>query len=403
MLRQIWQWLKGFFKQLFGPKSTKTSSGKSRPLNQRVREEAQEAPPQLTDTDYEFLFGQLLEGVAHGWHEGRIAKFFEQLGERGKQEQWVAWLKRFGGKVLASPSPNHQLAARMVQLGEVTQSVLSIREIGQVAREIGQQLLTRSAGSTVWEYDGPDAGAIQVPANEPSGTGEQDAQSTPPLSLSTPEEGLETITLERFFLRLQQDAELAEQIAKQLGIETTEPQVIIEALINQLNTVKTGSQTTPDTVEGWFNRGLEQANIGDLESAIASWDKALQLNPNFSQAWHNRGSALVQLRRLEEAIASFDKVTEIKPDNYQAWYDRGNGLYNLERWEEAIASWDKVIEIQPDYYQAWYNRGCALEHLERSEESIASYEKALEIKPDFQPAKSRLSHLLGNRDRTSPD
>ena len=31
----------------------------------------------LKDGDYEFLYNQLLEGVAHGWHDRRIIKFFQ--------------------------------------------------------------------------------------------------------------------------------------------------------------------------------------------------------------------------------------------------------------------------------------------------------------------------------------
>jgi hypothetical protein len=36
-------------------------------------------PPPLTDTDYEFLFTQLLERVAHGWQQARVLRFFEKL------------------------------------------------------------------------------------------------------------------------------------------------------------------------------------------------------------------------------------------------------------------------------------------------------------------------------------
>ena len=49
----------------------------------------------LTDADYEFLFNQLLDGVAHGWNQIRIIKFFQALGTRGEERYWVAWLSKF--------------------------------------------------------------------------------------------------------------------------------------------------------------------------------------------------------------------------------------------------------------------------------------------------------------------
>jgi tetratricopeptide (TPR) repeat protein len=45
-----------------------------------------------------------------------------------------------------------------------------------------------------------------------------------------------------------------------------------------------------------------------LEQAIACFDKALEIKPDLHAAWNNRGYALGNLGRLEEAIASYDKA-----------------------------------------------------------------------------------------------
>jgi tetratricopeptide (TPR) repeat protein len=379
LFKRIWQWLTSVFGQLFGLRSTQ-SSGRYR---QGKRNEA-DTPSPLSDTDYEFLFSQLLEGIAHGWHEGRILKFFQQLEERGKQRYWVEWLERFGSKVLASPAPNQQLAARMMRLGELAQSFAAIEQIGEASYSIGRQLYNRNLGTVVWEYDGPD---VEVPTSP-----------TTDSETAFGGEGLETLTVEELLTRLQQDEALVAQMAQQLGLETSDPQVIIQAMIEQFQAAQQDidSQATPDTVEGWFNRGLQQANLGDLAGASASWEKALALNPNLAQAWHNRGSALAHLGRLEEAIASYNKAVELTPNDPQAWNARAYALYNLQRWEEAIICWDKVIELQPNSVETWYNRGCALEGTGRLEQAIASYNKALEIQPDFELAKIKLNQLLDN-------
>lgn len=129
MLKRIWQQLVRWFRCWFG-------FGRRRnPTPPTVHHQL---PPPLTDTDYEVLFIQLLEGVAHGWQQARVLRFFEVLSERGKQELWVGWLRRFGERLLASPVANDELAARMVQLGK-----LGCTEIGEVAYEIGMQLLMR--------------------------------------------------------------------------------------------------------------------------------------------------------------------------------------------------------------------------------------------------------------------
>jgi tetratricopeptide (TPR) repeat protein len=49
-------------------------------------------------------------------------------------------------------------------------------------------------------------------------------------------------------------------------------------------------------------------DLGQLEKAIASYDKALQFKPDSHDAWYNRGVALKELGQLEKAIASHDKI-----------------------------------------------------------------------------------------------
>ncbi|MEL7038892.1 MAG: tetratricopeptide repeat protein [Cyanobacteria bacterium J06592_8] len=138
----------------------------------------------------------------------------------------------------------------------------------------------------------------------------------------------------------------------------------------------------PDYAQAWNNRGLELYYLERYTEAVQSYDKALEIQPDDAKAWYNRGFALLKLERYTEALQSFDKAVEIQPDYADVWNNRGVALYNLERYTEAIQSYDKAVEIQPDVAYAWNNRGNALGKLERYTEAIQSYDKALEIKPD---------------------
>ena len=118
----------------------------------------------LSDADYEFLFNQLLEGVAHGWHDRRIVKFFERLGDRGKSEHWVAWLERLRSQIVNLPvQSKRQLGSIMIRLGELTQSASEVREIGIASNRIGRELLFDNKEDVIWEYVGPDL-AVDAPA-----------------------------------------------------------------------------------------------------------------------------------------------------------------------------------------------------------------------------------------------
>ncbi len=367
MLQRIWQWLKGLFGRLFGVGTRLPDRGGQHAHS--TREDAP-TPKPLEDSDYEYLFRQLLEGVKHGWQPDRVLRWFEGLKGRTTEAEWAAWLRRFGERVLASGALNNELAARLLQLSEQIQSIPSLQEIKEVAYDIGMGLLDRNPGEPIWEYEGPDA----LPLTPSYQEGEQIQQE---------EAGVETITLDELLGRLEQDPNLLQVIAQQVGIETTNPQAIIEALINQFNTT---NQLAIEDAETWFSLGNQQADAGDLESAIASYDKALEIKPDDYEAWINRGNTLVELGRSEDAIASYDKALEFKPDYDDAWNNRGLALLELGRNEEAIGSYDKAIEFNPDCYEALYNRGNALVMVGRSEEALAAYDKAIEIQPDFHEA-----------------
>jgi tetratricopeptide (TPR) repeat protein len=140
-------------------------------------------------------------------------------------------------------------------------------------------------------------------------------------------------------------------------------------------------QLNPVNDSAWYNRGVALSNLGCHEDEIDSYDKALQLNPDKDSAWYNRGNALDKLGRHEDAIDSYDKALQLRPDNDSAWYNRGVVLDKLGRHEDAIGSYDKALQLKPDNDSAWSNRGVALGKLGRHEEAIASFDKALQLNP----------------------
>ncbi len=378
-----------------------------------------DAPQPLTDRDYEFLFSQVLEGVAHGWSPERVERFFLALGDRSSPAEWQAWLQRYGAKVLSATTPSADLAQRLIAFGDQTQDLAKWRPLGDTAQGIGRLLLENERGdSDTW-----DASEIESPANavppvqtplpppepaapvppvatppeppspvDPPSPTEPPSPATPPATAAvagTPAaSGEKAISLDELLVRLQQDDNLVRQVAQRLGLSTSEPQAIIQELVRQIEQRQTAAAPGPgnEAAEQAFNRGVQAYEGGDFEGAIASWEQAIELKPDYHQAWGNRGLGLKNLGRYEEAIASYDRALELKPDFFKAWYNRGLALDELGRHEEAIASYDEVIQLKPDFHKAWYSRGNSLDNVGSRGEALESYNKALELQPNFHKA-----------------
>ena len=215
MFKRLIQWLKKFFRQ-FGGKQNLTPS----------REQVPKAViPPLTDTDLEFLFTELLEGVHQIKGQTWAQKWLHNLEHRVSTQQWLEWLNRFGDRLLASSKPHNELAARLVQLGE-----LGVGEISNLSYDIGMKVLTGNPGEPVWEYEGPDAveNNLLIPANTEE---------------NLPEGEYKTVSLDELLMMLQQDETLCEQISQQLGVETNNPEEIIQVLVSQYNEANESSES----------------------------------------------------------------------------------------------------------------------------------------------------------------
>jgi hypothetical protein len=223
MLRRLVQWLKRLFQRLFGGKQTAS----------KARRDVQKEPaPPLTDTDLEFLFNELLQGVHQARGQAWALKWLHNIEHRIPTERWVEWLQRFGERLLTSPTPNNEIAARLVQLGE-----LGVGEIGDVAYDIGMQMLTRNQGEPIWEYEEPDTLSM-MPSEETS-----PALIEPDATENLSEEEYQSVTIEELFVMLQQDENLRQQMAQQLAIETDDPQIIVDALLNQFYSTTEQTET----------------------------------------------------------------------------------------------------------------------------------------------------------------
>ncbi len=255
MLKKIWQSFVRWFRKLFGRGTSKSSVSGRGYANDRLVATA-DLPP-LDDTDREYLFMQLLEGVAHGWQQPRAIGFFNKIRQRVRKSDWLEWLEKFGNNLLDAPVTNYELAGRMVQLGQ-----LDCGEIGDLAGEYGARLLDRQAEQLpggllpmmefeALEFDEVDAEtpfdlSYSVPTNGshqfgevPSGLLLDNAPIlSPPFAPQTEAENnaseTHEITLEEFSAMLHKDPGLVAELAEQFGIETTDPQVIVNAVVAQM-------------------------------------------------------------------------------------------------------------------------------------------------------------------------
>ncbi|USR89786.1 tetratricopeptide repeat protein [Phormidium yuhuli AB48] len=376
MLRRIVQGIINFFRGLFG----KTAS----------QEPAEPSRSPLSDSECEYYFLQLLDGVHQGWTGVKVERFFQVLGDRASDDHWIAWLHRFDQARQLDGRPQGELGQRLVALSQV-----SSRHLATVAGEIGRKLCDQAGVST------------STPTSAPTPTHDSAPPSDPHSSQSQPEPGLSTPTEEhqaqaqRWMERALEQLNQENNEAALLGFDRVldlDPQNL-RALIYRgdalaelkrfreaLLAYEQAVQLDANSAEAWSHLGDLQHEMKRPQAALESWDKALAINPDDIQTWIHRGVALgLQLQRWDDALATWDKALELDRHDSDIWFRRGVALASLERWQEAIDSWDRALELNPYFRDAWINKGVALQKLGRYEEAIEANNRALGLEQGKQP------------------
>jgi len=148
-----------------------------------------------------------------------------------------------------------------------------------------------------------------------------------------------------------------------------------------------------------IDTGVEYAEQGQLDEAIAEYQEAIKLEPDNADAHRNLGTAYGEQGEWEEAAAAYEQAIELAPDSGEAYGDLVGVYTYLERLPEAVAAGEKAIELAPDYATAHNNLGFAYSEQGKVDEAIAEYEEAIRLDPTDPTPHYNLGLLYRRQDQ----
>ncbi|HJN33253.1 MAG TPA: tetratricopeptide repeat protein, partial [Prochlorococcus sp.] len=150
----------------------------------------------------------------------------------------------------------------------------------------------------------------------------------------------------------------------------------------------------PENPTAHLNLGGIYKDLGNLDQALASTIQSLELKPDNPTALSNLGGIYQDLGNLDHALASTLKSLELNPHNPDALINLGSIYKDLGNLDQALASTLKSLELKPDTPEGHFNLGDTLKKLGRLEEAQESYKQAIALKPDFAKALLNLGNTL---------
>ncbi|MEM9808338.1 MAG: tetratricopeptide repeat protein [Cyanobacteria bacterium P01_D01_bin.56] len=113
----------------------------------------------------------------------------------------------------------------------------------------------------------------------------------------------------------------------------------------------------------WYQQGIEFDQQGQLQNAIACYNRAIDLQADYYEAWVRRGLSLMLLEDFQPAIANFNQAVALKMDLDLAWYLKAYCHAQTQADEFALLALRKAFALNPNQWIAMAGREPAFAHL----------------------------------------
>jgi len=143
----------------------------------------------------------------------------------------------------------------------------------------------------------------------------------------------------------------------------------IHELTQRLESLKLANPQLYLTADDYTTQGYALWCEERYEEALASYEKALQMNPELVNAWSGKGKTLDRLKRYEEALDLYDKVIQLNP--------------------EAWSCFEKVLKIQPDSSSLYYNQAFYYIAQGQIELVLENLKRAIQLQPKIMRDKAQ--------------
>jgi tetratricopeptide (TPR) repeat protein len=164
------------------------------------------------------------------------------------------------------------------------------------------------------------------------------------------------------------------------------------------------AEANPDSPEAQFELGNSYVRSGQLELAVAAYQRAIELDPDYQTAYANLGVVYYQLQQLDLAAVQYQKALELNPKDGEVAYNLGalylqqalsSGQPDPEKLDQAIAQIKAAMELSPELAEPYFSLGVAYNAQNKSEQAIEAFETFLELDTGRDPrAKQEAERYL---------
>ncbi len=160
-----------------------------------------------------------------------------------------------------------------------------------------------------------------------------------------------------------------------------------EAIARTSDVIEDGDLVPENEAIAYLIRGFAHMRMKNCAGAAPDFAKSLEIGPERATTWGARAECEVELKQLDAALVSWNKAVELDTQNAAFRVGRGVFHYNNKRYAEAKADAEAALAIEPNNQTALQVNAAALEQLGQKAEALAAWRKLAAADPESQSAK----------------
>ena len=148
------------------------------------------------------------------------------------------------------------------------------------------------------------------------------------------------------------------------------------------NTTQNPTELADLKVQSHYNLGLAYYQSGQIEKAIAAYQKAIKLEPNFADAYGGLGVIYWRSGNLDDAIRHCQKAIKITPENIEFHQNLTRIYWQKGMYHAAAVGYRIILELNPSDENALHHLGLILLSKQEYHEAVSCFQKVLQTNPD---------------------
>ena len=140
--------------------------------------------------------------------------------------------------------------------------------------------------------------------------------------------------------------------------------------------------------------GYEKMQQDQVNEALVSFGKALELQDDIPSVHNLLGLILQGQGKIDEALVEFNKTLSLNSEYEVAYTNIGNIYLNRGKIDEAIGCYQKALRLNKVEPRAWGNLGLAYHRAGRVDEAIVHYRNSLALESGAPTVRRNLAIAL---------